>query len=175
MSQGKKFDHVSFRIYSEVMTTLDREAERLRVSVNSLVNQVLSNYTAFNRIVEHMQAVPLNRALFTQMLEAIEISAMERIGRELGPKIVKQTFKFLNLDYDVDNLIKHYFQPVSMHSRWYVFNVAGSGSNRRLMFEHPYGPKWSVFLKGYLGGIIKSITGSDPRITVEDGLVTAFC
>jgi hypothetical protein len=174
MSQ-REFDHVSFRVRSKTMTVLKTEADRLGVSVNSLVNQVLSNYALFNRIVEHMEAVPLNKALFTAMLDAIEMSEMERIGKELGPTIVKSTFRFLGLDFDLDSLIEHYFQPVSMFSRWYVFNVAGSGSNRTLMFAHPYGPKWSAFLKTYLAGIVNAATGSEPRITVEDGLVTVFC
>jgi hypothetical protein len=80
----------------------------------------------------------------------------------------------LSLEFDMDGLIEHYFRPLSMYSRWYNFNMAESGSNRRLLFEHSYGPKWSAFLKSYLSGVIKSATGSEPRIMVEEGLITVF-
>jgi hypothetical protein len=174
MSQGK-FVHVSFRILVEVMADLTREAKRRAINVNALVGQILAKYASFDRIVEHVEAVPLNKLLFMGMLDAIEIGEMERLGRELGPRLVKKTFAFLSLEFDIDGLIQNYFLPVSMYSRWYSFNIAGSGANRRLMFEHPYGPKWSAFLKQYIAGIIKSATGSEPRITVDEGLVTIFC
>jgi hypothetical protein len=109
------------------------------------------------------------------MLDSIQTEEMERLGRELGPRVVKQTFAFLGLNFDLEGLIEHYFQPVSSFSRWYTFNVVGSGANRKLMFEHQYGRKWSAFLKQYIGGIIKSATGTEPRITIDDGLVTGYC
>jgi len=109
------------------------------------------------------------------MLGSIQIEEMERIGKELGPKVVKQAFSFLGLSFDLEGLIEHYFQPVSSYSRWYSFNVVGSGTNRKLMFEHQYGWKWSTFLKQYIGGIIKSATGTEPKIVIDEGLVTAFC
>lgn len=175
MSLNNKFVHVGYRILSEVKAGLEIEARRRRINVNSLVGQVLAKYTSFDRIVEHVEAVPLNKPLFIGMLDKIEVGEMEKLGKELGPKLVKKTFAFLSLEFDIDGLIQNYFQPVSTYSRWYSFNVAGGGVNRRLLFEHPYGPKWSAFLKHYLAGIIKSATGSEPRIIVDNGLVTVLC
>jgi hypothetical protein len=99
---------------------------------------------------------------------------MERIGKELGPKLIKETFAFLGLSYDLESLIKNYFRPLSLFSGWYNFNISGSGRDRRLLFEHRHGPKWSAFLSQYVGGIIKAINGLEPRITVEDGLVVVY-
>jgi hypothetical protein len=167
--------HVSFRILVEVMAGLKRVAEQRAISVNSLIGQILVKFLFFDRIAEHVEAVPLNKLLFTGMLDLIEIGEMERLGRELGPKLIKKTFAFLSLEFDIDGLIRNYFLPVATYSRWYSFSVAGSGANRRLLFEHEYGPKWSAFLKQYIAGIIKSATGSESRITVDEGLITVFC
>jgi len=175
MDSNKKFVHVSFRIPTEVKAALEMEAKRRRTNVNSLVGQILAKYTSFDRIIEHIEAIPLNKPLFVGILDKIELGEMEEFGKELGPKLVKKTFAFLSLEFDIDGLIQNYFEPVSMYSRWYSFNVAGSGVNRRLLFEHPFGAKWSAFLKLYLGGIIRSATGSEPRINVDEGLVTIFC
>jgi hypothetical protein len=86
--------------------------------------------------------------------------------------VVKQTFAFLNLDYDLDALVERYFQQLSTHSRWHSFNMKSKGADRKLMFQHQYGPKWSAFLKEYIGGIIKSAIGMEPRIVVSDELIT---
>ncbi len=175
MSLEKKFVHVSFRIPSEAKAGLERDAKKRDINLNALVSQILVKYVTFDRIADQVEAVYLNKLLFVGMLDKIEEVEMERLGRNLGPRLIKKTFAFLNLEFDIDGLIVHYFRPLSTYSRWYDFDVAGSGANRKLMFEHPYGLKWSAFLKQYLGGIIKSATGNDPRITTDEELVTIFC
>jgi hypothetical protein len=175
MGQGSKFTHISLRVDSEIKIQLEREAMRRRINMNALVNLVLSKYASFDDIIEHTEAVPLNKFLFLGMLGGTQIEEMERIGRELGPRVVKQTFAFLGINFDLGGLIEHYFQPVSTFARWYSFNIVGSGANRRLLFEHQYGRKWSAFLKQYIGGIIKSATGTEPKIVIDNGLVTVFC
>jgi hypothetical protein len=137
MNLEKRFVHVSFRVPSEVKAGLDREAKRRDINVNSLANQILAKYVSFDRIAEHVEAVPLNKSLFTGILDKIEADQLERLGRDIGPRLAKSTFTFLNMDFDLDSLILRYFEPVSMYSRWYSFNVAGNGANRKLMFEHP--------------------------------------
>lgn len=174
MSQGRKFVHVSVRIPIELKSELENAARRQDTNFNSLVNHVLSRYASFERITNQMEAIPVNRFLFDEMLNDVPTEEMERIGKKLGPKLVKQAFAFLNLDYDMDGLIRHYFRPVSSFARWYSFDMAGSGSNRRLMFEHNHGSKWSVFLKHYIAGIVKSATGSEPRVAIDDSLVTVY-
>jgi hypothetical protein len=119
--------------------------------------------------------LPSDQGEANPLLNNVEVSELELLGRELGLRLVKKTFAFLNLDFDLDGLIKYFFRPLSTYSRWYSFNVAGSGTNRKLLFEHPYGSKWSAFMKHYLAGIIKSSTGMEPRITVDEELVTVFC
>lgn len=172
LSQRRKTAHISFRVESELKAELEKEAKQRNMNLNSLINYILSRHVSFDRIVETLEAIPLSRPLFTALLENTDIAEMERIGREFGPKVVRRTFTFLNLNYDLDGLIEHYFQPLSTYSRWYSFNTTGQGANRKLMFQHSYGPKWTAFLRQYLGGIIKSATGIEPRIVVEEELVT---
>jgi hypothetical protein len=166
---------MSLRVDKRIKTRLKEEADERGINMNALANLILSKHVLFDSFVEYTESVPLNKLLFVRMLEGNQIDEMERIGKELGPKVIKEAFAFLGLDFDLEGLIKNYFQPVSSFARWYSFNVVGSGANRRLMFGHQYGRKWSVFLKQYLGGMIKSATGTEPRITIDDGLVVVFC
>lgn len=141
---------------------------------NALTVNILEKYISFDRIAEHVGVIPLNSVLFSKMLEDITPEEMEEIGRELGPRLIKGTFAFLDLDYDLDSLIENYFEPLGAFSRWYSFNIAGTYPNRRLLFEHAHGPKWSAFLKNYITSIIKSSTGTEPRVLVSDGLITVL-
>jgi hypothetical protein len=82
--------------------------------MNSLVNQVLSRHTPADRIAKQLGVIPLNKFMFKAMLDGVEIGFIERVGMELGPRIIKQAFRFLDLNYDINGLIQHYFQPASL-------------------------------------------------------------
>jgi hypothetical protein len=170
----ERFTHVSLRIPESAKTSLERQAKRQHVNFNSLASKILVKGTSYDTIAEQLGAVTISRALFDVMLEDVPAARLEQLGKNLGPNLIKQTFTFLDLPYDLEGLIRYYFEPVSSYSGWYSFRLAGAGSNRKLMFQHAHGPKWSLFLKSYISSIIKAATGSEPRADVDDGLVTVY-
>ena len=167
--------HISLRIPLSVKDSLEKEARRQHMNLNSLASKILTKYTSFDRIAEIVGAVPLNGPLFSTLLEDTPVEHLEQLGKELGSELIKQTFAFLDLTYDVDSLVEHYFEPMSSFSSWYMFTIAGSGQNRRLMFKHSRGTNWSAFLRSYISSIIKAATGVEPRTSVEKDLVTVYC
>jgi hypothetical protein len=175
VSPSRPFTRTSIRILRELKNNLKHEADNREMSLNSLINSILERHILFDRILEHVNAMPLNGPLFTGMLESVPVERMEELGRNLGPKLIKETFAFLGLNYDLENLIKSYFEPLSLYSGWYRFNVSGSDRDRRLLFEHQHGFKWSIFLKQYISGIIKATMGTEPRVMVEEGLIIVYC
>jgi hypothetical protein len=146
-NRKRQFIHFSIRIPINVKDELESEAELQKTNLNSLINQILAKHVSFDRIANHMKVMPLNQYLFSGMLDNVPLEAIEAIGKELGPRNVKRTFAVLGFNYDLDHLIQSYFQPVSSYSGWYTFNIVGKGSDRKLVFEHSHGPKWSAFLK----------------------------
>ena|GEM_PF-2301431 len=167
--------HISLRIPVSTKDSLEKDVKRQHTNFNSLASGILAKSTSFDKIAEHIDAIPLNGPLFSGMLEDAPLEHLESLGKELGAELIKETFVFLDLEYDIEGLIQHYFEPMSSFSKWYTFTVAGSGQNRRLMFKHSRGPKWSAFLKAYVSSIIKAATGIEPRATADNHLVTVYC
>jgi hypothetical protein len=170
-----EFVHISLRIPKSTKDNLERQASRQHTNFNSLASKILLKGASYDTIAEHVNAVTINGLLFTGMLEDAQTEHLEQLGKVLGPKLIKQTFAFLGLEFDLDGLIRYYFDPVSSFSRWYSFSVIGSGSNRKLMFQHQHRSKWSAFLRAYISAIVKAATGIEPRITSDEGLVIAYC
>jgi hypothetical protein len=72
----------------------------------------------------------------------------------------------------LDTVIDRYIVPISQYAGWYNLNLSTSGYGRKLMFDHPYGPKWTGFLKNYANRIVKTTTGREPEIQVIDNIMT---
>jgi hypothetical protein len=163
--------HVNFRIPLELKIELEDEAKRHNMNLNALVTQIMTKHMTYDRKIERPGSVVLRKELFSRILDKVSVEEMERIGSAFGPKIVKRAFGFLDIGLDLDNLVNHYFQPMGSYSGWYRFNMI-EGNPTKLLLEHEYGLNWSVFLKYYNTGLIKSITGVEPEVEADDSLIT---
>jgi hypothetical protein len=107
--------HVSVRIPAPLRNRLKKEAKLRHVTLNSLIISILAKYDSFDKILEGTKAIPLSGAFFEELLEITSIEEMENIARKLGAKVVRQSFAFQGIDFNLDNLIEFYFEPLSEH------------------------------------------------------------
>jgi len=166
-----QFVHVSIRIPESVRHELNKEARRQHINLNALANRILTKYVDFDRMVEHERSIVLDRRIFLPMIEAASREDLENLGKKLGPRLVKQTFEFFDIEPTVESLVSRYFEPMSAYSGRYQANVVGSGPDLKLILEHDYGIKWSTFLAEYTKGVVKSLLGTEPKIELDDDLV----
>jgi len=169
------FIHISLRLPERLRNRLKEEADHRKITLNSLINTIISMYVSYNRILEVSEAIPFSGALFQEWLEVTSSDHMEGMAKKLGPSVVRQIFAFQGIDFNLDNLIKYYFEPLSANSGWYLFNTYFEGMSRKVVFRHSHGPKWTAFLKRYIGSIIQSATGTEPEVTIEDETLTFTC
>lgn len=174
-TERNRFVHIRLRIHEELRDQLNREAKRRNITLNSLIIAILSKCISFDMIIEAMKAVPLNRAFLDELLEIASTDELESIAKRLGPKVVRKSFAFRGIAFNLDNLVKFYFEPLSAYSGWYSFNTYFEGTTRILVFEHPLGQKSTAFLKRYIAGIIRSANGIEPEVTIEDETLTFTC
>ncbi len=169
------FVHISIRISAKQKNRLNREAQRRHVTLNSLINEILVRHDTFEKILETMKAIPLSEELFRAWLQRTSQEEMEDMAKSIGPKVVRRSFASEGIDFNLDNLIEFYFEPLSEYSGWYEFNWRFVGTSRKLIFTHSHGPKWTAFLRRYYGALIPSATGAEPDVTVEEGVLTFTC
>ena len=169
------FVHVSLRIPEQLRSRLNEEAKSRHITLNSLINAILAKYDSFDKILEGTNAIPLSEAFFEELLETTSMQEIESIANKLGAKMVRRSFAFRGIEFNLDSLIEFYFEPLSDHLGWYRFNTYLVGTSRKLVFTHSHGQKWTAFLKRYYAAIIRSATGVEPDVTVEDGGLTFTC
>ena len=163
------------RIPASVRVDLNREAKRRHITPNSLINAVLAKYMSFDKILEATKAIPVSEALFERWLAITSLEEMEDIAKSLGPKVVRQSFAFQGLEFNLDNLVEDYFEPLAEHSGWYQYNSRFESGRRKLIFTHSHGPKWTAFLKRYHTALLRAATGSEPEVMMEDEMLTFTC
>jgi hypothetical protein len=174
-TDSSTFVHISVRISVKLRNRLKREANRRHVTLNSLINEIIERHEVFDKIMETMKAIPLSEEFFRVWLQKTSQEDMEEMAKSIGPKVVRRSFASRGIEFNLDNLIEFYFEPLSDYSGWYLFEWDFVGESRKLIFTHPHGPKWTAFLRQYYGSLIRSAMGAEPDVTVEEGVVTFTC
>ena len=174
-TDSSKFVHISLRISAKLRSRLKREAKRRHLTLNSYINEILARHDVFDKILETMKAIPLSEEFFRVWLQITSQEEMEDMAKSIGPKVVRRSFASRGIEFNLDNLIEFYFEPLSDYSGWYKLEWGFLGESRKLIFTHPHGPKWTAFLRRYHADLIRSATGAEPDVTVEEGVVTFTC
>jgi hypothetical protein len=174
-TDSSRFVHISLRISEKLRSRLKREAKRRHLTLNSYINEILVRHDVFDKILETMRAIPLSEEFFRVWLQKTSQADMEDMAKSIGPKVVRRSFASRGIEFNLDSLIAFYFEPLSDYSGWYQFDWDFVGESRKLIFTHPHGPKWTAFLKRYYADLIRSATGTEPEVTVEEGVAIFLC
>ncbi|MGA2666381.1 MAG: hypothetical protein ABSF83_15705 [Nitrososphaerales archaeon] len=143
------------------------------MSLNGLVNQVLSKYVSFERAIAH-ESVVVPSQLFAEMAKAFPEEQAKSVGSKLGPKL-RQDFAFHHINQDSEALLNSHFEQMGAFSGWYRLEASRSESHIRVAVMHEFGLTWSKFLIKYYQSAIQAVTGAEPQIEQEgDILVITF-
>jgi len=168
----KRHVHISLRIPTDMREELLREAYKQGINFNALGNRIMEKYLSFDRMAERDRSVVMEREVLSAILDKVAVQDLEEIGREFGPRLVKESLFFYGISPTLHDLVTKYFEPAGKYSGRYDFNLVGTSSQPRMVLVHRYGEKWSILLKEYMAGAIESILGGRPRIEAGPDFVT---
>jgi hypothetical protein len=155
------------RVPVEVEAVLTWEAEQRNVSFNALVGSILKKYAEYDRFVEKFGATTLTHETLQRLLESLDDKAITRLASELGESVPKQIVLFWFKDLTVENFFK-FLSISSVYKRMMMYDFELRGTSCRVAMRHEYGKKWTLFLRHYFEGAVKSILGLNPITSVED-------
>src|SRR5437667_1912462 len=74
----------SFRVNEKALGALQEEANRQSISVNTLVNQLLLDYSEFGRFLQRINALRLSRNTFQEILNSVPDDNLFKAGQIAG-------------------------------------------------------------------------------------------
>lgn len=106
-SKNKKLVHSSIRIEEGVFESLQKEAERQEISLNSLINKTLKNYVSSEMYFEQLGFLLVSKDFLRKMFaELQDEKRLAELGRELGLTLAKEYVSYFFPRVDSDTLTK---------------------------------------------------------------------
>jgi hypothetical protein len=144
----RKTENRSFRLDATVLEGLEDEAARKKVSVNTLVSQLLANYVETDRHTRRIGDVNMNANVFKLLFNAVSekglLEAAAWGGANVPKAYVLSKWGTLTLDH-----LMSYIKENAGSSGLYDYSETGA-DKKSITLTHTLGMKWSEFLSIYM-------------------------
>jgi hypothetical protein len=167
----KKTKGCSFRIYEEWVKILNEEADKQGISVNSLMNKILRQYSVQIRHLDRFGAVILSRSMFSKILDWCTDDKLKEIAKVVGSIETKDALRTLGTPPTYDKIMNH-LKLVGRFGGWFDFNQHPTKNGEYIHLRHELGKKWSVFLAETVSTIFKSLCNKEVKTETFDNCIT---
>ncbi len=160
------------RIDQQLDSLLQRDAKAKKLSLNALVNTILTKYAEWNRYMEKFGHICLTRDAFKAILESADGDKLSRIAEQVGTRIPKEVTLFWFKDLNLAAFLSY----VSLFCRYgqvAQYEMETEGNNYTITGHHDLGEKWSNFLRHFVEQGMKTTLGITPKIETSPNLVIA--
>jgi len=159
----------SFRVNEKALGALQEEATRQSVSVNTLVNQLLLDYSEFGRFLQRLNALRLSRKTFAEILSMISEDNLIKAGQTAGKSgpttIIASKWGKINV-----NTVIQFIHDLSAYANLFEYYEKNENERWTITLMHELGPKWSTFLTHYIGEAFTA-AGVQPKTRTSDRAV----
>ena len=159
----------SFRVNEKAIAAIQEEAQRQNISLNTLVNQLLIDYSEFGRFVKRLSGLRLSRKTFEAVLNAASEEGLIAGARAAG-KSAPQALITSKWGKMTPSIVVDYVRDLSAYANLYEYNETNENGRLTLTLMHELGPKWSIFLANYLGEAFAT-AGVKPGVKTSDRAV----
>jgi hypothetical protein len=149
----KKTETVSFRLNSVLRTTLEDEAKKLGINLNTLASQIFAQYLDWERYADRLKFLPVSKDLLRETFQPMQRENVERMARRLGETSARDHILFLFQQINLGTVVR-FLELWSSHFEACEHRYDG----RRHFFtlHHDVNLNFSFFAKEYVASMMHS-------------------
>jgi hypothetical protein len=183
----KKSQSVTFRLDSNTLDELQREADLNQISLNVLVNRVLKRYSDWGTYENRIGMMPVPKVMVTLIDKAVDMAKKNGIKDEVigqwRSEIIKQAAEvaFSKMKDAVLFMKKQYTITAVLAVLQDYMKVSGINADHRIeggrkhvfVIQHELGENWSLFTKELLKLIFENLAKVTAEVNVTPNTTIA--
>ncbi len=135
-----------------------QEAMEQHVSLNTVVNQILTKHYEWDAFTQKYGFVSLSPEYYKDVLEAADEEALAQRALQAGPQL-RDYVRLYEKSADVESMI-HSFRIAAKYSGLGSLEMKREEPKYQLFVHHGFGRKHSLYVKNMLESVISSIVGT---------------
>jgi len=156
----------SFRLDESALIAVEKEAAAQQVSSNTLVNQILTQFSEFERFAKKINTVKLSSFVFRGLLEVADADKIIELAKTAGSSIPQAFVTAKGEGVDVNSLLDH-LRTLSLYAHLYEYSENMNSQAQMATLVHDFGLNWSIFLVHYITAMFEQL-GVSPKLEMSD-------
>lgn len=161
----------SFRFDQELSKVLDEEADRMGVSVNSVVGIILRRFAEFTRFLSKIDMVIINRELLTTLIDSLDENTISVLGAKLGSSVPRDTIVFWKKGLTDENVFEYIEKIMCRYGHLGTYDEVRQPTRRTIVVRHRLGKKGSKFFESFFRSMLKSTIGKESNFELTDASI----
>ena len=145
----KKTESITFRLESEILHSLRREARRKDVSLNTLASQITKQHTQWHSLAAQAGFISVRKPLLIKLLESQTDEQLKSLARYIALSSNKDLLLMLRKKYNIYSALDMIETWISISGYSYNHDTEDldySNGVHSFIVQHNMGMKWSLFL-----------------------------
>jgi len=156
----------SFRVDESALVAVEKEAAAQQVSSNTLVNQILIQFSEFERFAKKIDTVKPSSFVFRGLLEATDADKIIELAKTAGSSIPQAFVTAKGERVGIASLLDH-LRTLSLYAHLYEYSENLNPQEQMVTLVHDFGLNWSIFLVHYITAMFEQV-GVSPKLEMSD-------
>jgi predicted HicB family RNase H-like nuclease len=159
----------SFRLDESALQTIQGDAQKQNVSVNTLLNQLVLTYANYDRPMKRFRMIKLPASSFKHILQAATDEAIIEAGNSTGKDVPNTYIVSKWGELTVENAL-NYLKITADHTNLFEYSEIIRDGMINVTLTHDFGAKGSLFLQRYVQAIFEQLN-KRPKFSPDENAV----
>lgn len=172
MMEAREFVTITFRINSKVMEYFRKESEKRGISMNALVNKVLTHYMEWGSYEPRIGMIPFPKAVLAKIFAEMSTDQLTRLASSVGKNTAIDMAIFMKGRIDVLGFISWLEARMGNSGFEVVHHVDRSDGAHTITIKHDLGKNWSLYLKTLLESTLADVFKKQSEFIISDAMLS---
>ena len=161
---------ITFRLPSNLIDGLRKDAESDKISLNSLVTKIFANHIQWEKYERKVGLLPMTRTFLKEVLNQLSEEQIASLAQRTEKETFKNILTFMRESHSIEDFI--YILRTWLNVSWMQHNIEEIDGYYRFHIQHDLGIKWSIYVKILVSELSEDILNKKVQVKISASTIS---
>ena len=161
---------ITFRLPSNLIDGLRKEAESDRISLNSLVTKIFANHIQWEKYERKVGLLPMTRTFLKEVVNQLSEEQIASMAQRTEKETFKNILTFMRESHSIEDFI--FILRTWLNVSWMQHNIEQKEGYYRFHIQHDLGIKWSIYVKILVSELSEDILNKKVQVKISASTIS---
>ena len=161
---------ITFRLPSNLIDGLRKEAESDRISLNSLVTKIFANHIQWEKYERKVGLLPMTRTFLKEVVNQLSEEQIASMAQRTEKETFKNILTFMRESHSIEDFI--FILRTWLNVSWMQHNIEQKDDYYRFHIQHDLGIKWSIYVKILVSELSEDILNRKVQVKISASTIS---